>query len=300
MRSLLNAVGSLIRLPSRLEGSSVISFDCETTGLNTTPGYDRMVGYSVAWVDAHGETQSAYVPFRHATGKQVNERAALRMLERILYGRTVVFHHAKFDVAMLMNEGIDPSIFSLRDTQLMHYCWKSDCFDRGLKTLARDLLGRNPASFEDTVKGKLFAQLDPMDGYAYACDDAENTLDLYNLFMGSEAFEELGAVMEIEHNCVVPLIRMEQARVTVDVELLDTMLADKQGELDRITQELTNATGLSNLNSTAQWREYLFGAEGLAEYDDAWGLTDSGQLKVTKAVHKELAKELDESKLYLE
>lgn len=259
---------------------SLVAIDTETDGLNTTQGYNKICGISLSFDGELGY----YIPVRHTTGKNVSLQKTLMIVKNLINKCPVVFHNAKFDIPMLSNEGINFDNVDIHDTMLMSYCFDCSRMSHGLKALVLDLLEYKMQSFDDVTKGVLFCNLDAEQGADYAADDATCTFQLYNYFNDHEYFDDCRDAYEIERKVVSAVIAMEAQRVFVDTDLLAKTIISHTEVFNALKKDIEDLSGLSNINSVHQWRKYLY--EDLdVQYDENWGLTKTGEMKVTKMIH---------------
>jgi len=223
----------------KLSAADLICFDTETTSLDAMRA--EIVGVSFA-VEAK---VAAYIPLAHdypGAPVQLDRNAVLQALKPLLEdpARAKVAQHAKYDINVLANAGID--VAGVRhDTMLQSYVLNSTATRHDMDSLARRHLGYQTISFED-VAGKgarqiLFSQVDLETAGRYAAEDADITLRLHRaLWPRLESEATLAAVYrDIEMPLVPVLARMERTGVLVDVEALRA-----QGrELARRMQDLT-------------------------------------------------------------
>ena len=100
-----------------------VAVDCETTGLYPRDGY--ILGISVSYRKDHG----AYIL------TDIIDEAIEDLFQRLFDKKTVVFHNAKFDLAMLEYH-FNFKFPKFEDTMLLHYCLEEQPGTHGLKQLA--------------------------------------------------------------------------------------------------------------------------------------------------------------------
>jgi DNA polymerase-1 len=119
-------------------------------------------------------------------------------------------------------------------------------------------------SYEDVAgKGKAqvsFAEVPLEKAMEYACEDADYTLRLRDLFEPQLEEQELdGLFHELEIPLVPVLARMEANGIRIDVPFFQEMNRRLEGELEGLRDEIVGLAGEEfNLNSTPQLREILF------------------------------------------
>ena len=187
----------------------IIAFDTETTGL--TYGEDKIVGFSISldkWsgfyvpirhkvkheisekvdrLDENGnqvltkagrvsrmtKTTVSYTDYEH----NINPKEALDTLYEILVGaKRVLMHNSEFDLNMLKFEGYDIRKIRAFDNLILPYLYDPEATGMaGLKKLEQRVLGRTVPEFTEVLgkKCKNFGEVNPEDGYVYACYDKE-------------------------------------------------------------------------------------------------------------------------------
>ena len=192
-----------------------IAFDTETTGL--TYGEDKIVGFSIAldrWfgfyvpirhkiktevsemvdkLDENGnqvltkagrvsrvkKVTATYRDYDH----NVDPKEALDVLYEILTGaKRVLMHNSEFDLNMLKFEGYDITKIRAFDNLILPYLYDPEATGMaGLKKLEKRVLGREVPEFKEVLGKKCenFAEVNPEDGYAYACYDVTGLIGVY-------------------------------------------------------------------------------------------------------------------------
>ena len=233
-----------------------LSLDTETTG--TDPISAKLVGLSFS-VE---ENQAFYVPipqdFEEAQ-KIVNEFKSLYEDERILK----IGQNIKYDLMVLQNYGITlkGEIF---DTMIAHYLLQPE-LRHGMDYLAEVYLNYQTIHIEELIgpKGKNqknMADLPPSQVYEYACEDADITLKLKNVF--EPKLKEEGCYdlfREVEMPLMPVLAWMERNGVCIDTEALKETSALYTKEMNRLEEEIHALAGEPfNIASPKQVGEVLF------------------------------------------
>lgn len=136
----------------------------------------------------------------------------------------------------------------------------------GLKQLAHELFGENLPTFEETVAGKHFDELDPSDEktVSYAARDADFALRLYYKY--NEWFEEYipehrTIVEEVESPTSVYIGIMKANGLTLDIDLMKEYGNKADAEMKRLRDAIQLMTGGVNIGrsgNTNKLKEYLF------------------------------------------
>lgn len=233
-----------------------LSLDTETTG--TDPIDARLVGLSFSVK----ENQAFYVPIPNddeEAQKIVNEFKIVYEDERILK----IGQNIKYDLLVLQNYGITlkGEIF---DTMIAHYLLQPE-LRHGMDYLAEVYLKYRTIHIEELIgtKGKNqknMADLSPADIYEYACEDADVTLKLKNVFeplLEKEGCDRL--FREIEMPLMPVLAWMERNGVCIDSNALketSTLYTTKMNELEKEIHALAGCD--FNIASPKQVGEILF------------------------------------------
>ncbi len=127
----------------------IIAFDVETTGLNYKTNH--IIGFSIAYTLA-GEYKGFYFPLRHKAGVNVNFKKIKPKLKELLENEAItkVCHHAKFEMHMLHNEGIQ--LLGHEDTLLMVYCIDENRKNKQLKPLAKEFIHPSANYLEEQLQ----------------------------------------------------------------------------------------------------------------------------------------------------
>ncbi len=233
-----------------------LSLDTETTG--TDPIDARLVGLSFS-VE---EKQAFYVPipqdFEEAV-KIVNEFKPVYENEKILK----IGQNIKYDLMVLQNYGITlrGEIF---DTMIAHYLLQPE-LRHGMDYLAEVYLNYQTIHIEELIgpKGKNqknMADLSPQEIYEYACEDADVTLRLKNVFEPMLKEEGCDALFrDIEMPLMPVLAWMERNGVCIDTNALQETSHLYTARMQQLEQEIHELAGCEfNIASPKQVGEILF------------------------------------------
>lgn len=233
-----------------------LSLDTETTG--TDPIDARLVGLSFCVK----ENQAFYVPIPQEdeeAQKIVNEFKIVYEDERILK----IGQNIKYDLLVLQNYGITlkGEIF---DTMIAHYLLQPE-LRHGMDYLAEVYLNYRTIRIEELIgtKGKNqknMADLSPADVYEYACEDADVTLKLKNVFeplLKKEGCDRL--FREIEMPLMPVLAWMERNGVCIDSNALKETSILYTARMNELEKEIHELAGCDfNIASPKQVGEILF------------------------------------------
>ena len=208
------------------------------------------------------ENQAFYVPIPQdpeEAQKIVNEFKSVYEDERILK----IGQNIKYDLMVLQNYGITlkGEIF---DTMIAHYLLQPE-LRHGMDYLAEVYLNYQTIHIEELIgpKGKNqknMADLPPSQVYEYACEDADITLKLKNVF--EPKLKEEGCYdlfREVEMPLMPVLAWMERNGVCIDTEALKETSTLYTKEMNRLEEEIHALAGEPfNIASPKQVGEVLF------------------------------------------
>ncbi|MCA0907907.1 DNA polymerase I [Ruegeria marisrubri] len=253
-----------------------IAVDTETTGLNEMIA--DLVGISLC-VEA-GE--ACYIPLTHRDGAaddlfgsdalaegQMPLDEALTLLKPVLEDPSIIKigQNMKYDAKIFRRHGID--VAPIDDTMLMSYAMHGGEHGHGMDTLSERYLGHTPIPIKPLLgSGKSAITFDkvPIDeATAYAAEDADITLRLWQLFKPQLHRVQVTTVYETLERPLVPVLaEMEMHGIKIDRDVLSRMsnaFAQKMAGLEAEIHELAGEN--FNVGSPAQLGEILFEKMGL-------------------------------------
>ncbi|MBO7612452.1 MAG: DNA polymerase I, partial [Treponema sp.] len=259
-------------LDTKTNPSLEIAFDTETDGLDTHAS--GLVGFSLCVK----EGEAVYVPVVLPGGMFAEDTVAkedcLAQLERILKDQrvTLVMHNGKFDLEVLHTAGCiaaEKPACKIADTMVAAWLLDPDALGKspyGLEYLAETKLGLCGIEFNDIVqKGKTFADVPLEKAYRYGAEDADFTLQLWNILKKQMEAEGLN---DIFFKTEMPLLPILAAMENRGIHLDKKILSDYNVELSKIIEEkksliYSEAGHEFNIASTKQLQEVLFTERGL-------------------------------------
>lgn len=128
--------------------ASTVIVDTETSSL--FPFRDGKVLAGVVVKPLGGE--SFYIPFRHKNGGKNAPMRELKVLVAALRGRELVFHNAKYDLAVFYQEGHDLANEDVLDTIVLHRLVEEDEYSYALKSLAKQYIDKDAGKPELRLK----------------------------------------------------------------------------------------------------------------------------------------------------
>lgn len=274
----------------KLQRTSLISFDTETTSLDITQA--KIVGVSVA---VSGQ-EAAYIPFGHTyegVPQQLSEELVLGKLKPILENpsRLKIGHNLKYDKSVLSNHGINLEGIAF-DTMLEAYVLNSTENRYDLSSLSEKILEHKGISFTDLAgkgaKQKTFDQIPLEEASVYACEDAELTLKIHHK-LWPELAKEKGLVSvfrEIEMPLLSVLSRMEQKGVLIDTQELARQSNILGERITLLAESIYKQAGeVFNIDSPKQLQAILYEKMKLP----VLAKTPTGQASTAESVLQELA-----------
>jgi len=252
-----------------------VAVDTETTGLYPRDGY--VLGISMSYEKDHG----AYI-----NTDCIDEKAE-ELFQTLFNQKIVVFHNAKFDLAMLeYHFGFNFPRFE--DTMLLHYCLEEQPGTHGLKDLAMKFTAYGDYEkpmyewIEGYKKAHRVLKADftwdtiPFDVMkVYAAMDAVVTLLVFEKLY--PAVKNNNKLYNVYENILIPACRfltdVQDIGVPFDSERLEKSRALMQEDIDEAVDALYEFDAVKtferikgkefNPNSTVQLRELLFDFVGL-------------------------------------
>ena len=253
-------------LLAKIQAAELVALDTETTSLDEMRAEIVGLSFSVA------PGEAAYIPLTHNypdAPAQLPLDVVLARLQPWLENpaRAKLGQHVKYDRHVFANHGIEVQGLQ-HDTMLQSYVLEVHK-PHGLASLAERHVGRSGISYEDLCgKGAQqikFNQVDIVKAAEYACEDADQTLDVHRvLWPQLKANDKLRFIYELEMHSSESLYRIERNGVLIDAPTL----ARQSAELGaRIVQLETDAHALAgqlfNLGSPKQIGEIFFTKLGL-------------------------------------
>ena len=287
------AFDSLVTL---LESAPHFVIDTETTSVYWRQA--ELVGLSFA-VKAH---EAYYVPLTHSlegdelTTKQLDRNMVLTRLKPILENPNIgkIGQHLKYDAHILSFYDIDllgsihakPNNWAM-DTMLASYVINAAATRHGMDDLARHYLHTQTISFEDVAgKGAKQVSFDQVAidlASGYACEDADITYQLFELFSEKLAADENNAKLlhELEIPTAEILCQMEANGILIKRPFLNELSQRFDEEIIALEKRAYEVAGEAfNLGSPKQLGEMLFEKLGVA----GGKKTKSGQYSTGEAV----------------
>ena len=234
----------------------ILSLDTETTG--TDPIRAELVGMSFSYT----ENQAFYVPVpadRTEAQRIVDKfKPVFENPQTLKVGQNI-----KYDMLVLANYGVEIQ-GPMFDTMIAHYVLQPE-LHHGMDYLAEIYLHYETIKIEELIgpKGKNqknMRDLDPINIYRYACEDADVTLKLKNVLEKELKQNDAEALFrDIEMPLVPVLAYMERNGVRIDTEALKETSRHFTARMNQIEEEVHRLAGVEfNIASPKQVGEVLF------------------------------------------
>ena len=264
----------------RIKQKRLFAFDTETTGFN--PVFDKIVGFSLATE----EGVACYVPLAHISGhktdlfsapadneiQQLDFATVKKHLAPLFADKAIlkIGHNIKFDMHFFAQVIGENAVFApVEDTAVISYVLDSSTHGHGMDELAEIFLQYQTIKYEEVCgsgRDKItFDKVELNKALAYAAEDADVTLRLYNVLKPRLFAEKLLNVYESFDRPLIPVLKdMEQQGIMVDAQALHRLSSDFESRMRILETEIYNLAGEEfNLSSPKQIGEILFGKMGL-------------------------------------
>lgn len=280
----------------------MITIDFETKAIGPRPlRYPpEPVGVSIKW----GAEPSRYYAWGHLSGGNncTFEQAFTALEKAWMSGEPLLFHHAKFDIAVA-NECLGlpvPPWYLIHDTMFLIFLLDPHARTTALKPLAADMLGMPPDE-QDAVaqwiwahrqqilettgekvpsakKTGAFIWIAPGDLVGtYACGDTDRTFGLYQHMMPLVERYGMSEAYDRERQLMPILMEQERLGLRIDVARLERDVVTYQAAFKQVEDELRRFLGATGLNFDADKdvAEVLL-QRGIVPLDN-WTMTKGGK-----------------------
>ena len=302
-------VRDAVRLEAWVAGAveqGFVAVDTETTSLDAMSA--ELVGVSLALEPG----RACYIPLGHKTGMgdllggglapdQIPFETAIALLKPMLEDRSVlkIGQNLKYDWLVLVRHGIEIAAYD--DTMLISYALDAGKGGQGMDELSKRWLGHEPIPFKEIAgSGKSAITFDMVDierATAYAAEDADVTLRLWQVLKPRLVADRLTTVYETLERPMVPVLaRMERRGISVDRQMLSRLSGDFAQGMAALESEIHELAGETfNIASPKQLGEILFDKMSLEggkkTKTGAWG-TGAGVLEDLAAQGHDLPKKV--------
>ncbi len=261
---------------ARARSAGRVAVDTETDSLESVSA--RLIGVSLAVAPG----SACYIPLRHVDPgaqdgdmwsatppRQIPAAEAIAVLKPLLEDPCVlkIGQNIKYDVSVLSREGL--AVTPVDDTMLLSFALHAGIHGHGMDELSERYLSHAPIPFKDvcgTGKSQIGFDRVALDkATAYAAEDADITLRLWERFKPRLAREHVTTVYETLDRPLIPVLaEMERAGIRVDRDALSRLSSDFAQRMAALEAEAyEQAGGTFNMGSPKQIGDVLFGAMGL-------------------------------------
>ena len=254
--SVCDSMEKISDLSSRLSQLDAFCFDTETTDIN--PLIAQLVGISFSF----NLFEAYYVPFPQ------DKKLALEKLQKLIplfqdQKILKIGQNVKYDLQVLNNYNIilGGKIF---DTMIAHYLLQPE-LRHNLNYLSESYLKYKPVPIEELIGKKGSEQGNMRDvplGIIsdYACEDADLTWQLYQIFKEKLIQEGLQTLAEsVEFPLIKVISDMEIAGISLDTNSLKNYAVQLTEEINKLEKEIFGLAGQEfNISSPKQLGEILF------------------------------------------
>jgi len=241
-----------------LNKQSVIAVDTETSSL--FPLDTDLVGVSFSYAS----NKACYIPIAHKNINGLKKETVLKKIKPILEDSSIkkVGQNIKFDFIVLKKNNIE--INPIEDTMLISYVLDAGTNRHNLDTLSEIHLNHKTISYKELVgtgKNKLnFSDIALEKATAYAAEDADVTLRLYNFLKARLDQEKLNKIYESFEKPMVKLLsKLEFNGIRVDDVYLKKLSKNFSEKLKKIEKEIYSIAGKEfNIGSPKQLGEIIY------------------------------------------
>ncbi|SHO81575.1 DNA polymerase I [hydrothermal vent metagenome] len=251
----INNIDTLNSIIDGIDEDTIISFDTETTGLDTKIA--SIVGFSFSFNDI----DAYYVPISHnylGVEEQIELDDGLDAIKR-LFKFKIVGQNLKFDLSLLYNRYRFDKLTPYADTMLM--AWLIDSSSKvGLDFLSKKYFDYNMKPFKDMVKkGENFSSVDIDNASFYASEDAFITRKIYFRLLEilSPKLQEIAR--DIEYPFINILAKIERNGIKIDINQMSILEKRLDEQLKSLTLNIYTQAGEEfNIKSPKQLGMILF------------------------------------------
>ncbi len=246
---------------ARLQRAELVALDTETTSLDALRAEIVGISFSVQ------PGEAAYIPLAHSGPDAPAQLPLEQVLARLApwledAARPKLGQHSKYDRHVFANHGITVRGY-VHDTMLQSYVLEVHK-PHNLASLALRHTGRKGLDYEDLcgkgVHQIPFAQVAVPQAAAYACEDADQTLEVHRaLWPLLQAHAGLARIYALEMASSDTLFRIERNGVLIDAQLLAAQSQQLGARIVALEQEAYQLAGQPfNLASPKQLGEIFF------------------------------------------
>lgn len=244
-----------------LKKQDYLVIDTETTGLYSFNG-DKICGVAVSDLEAN----TFYFSFRHEQGYNLSESFISPLICILSGAKKSLFHNAKFDIHMLMNEGMTlPS--AIEDTLLASHILNENEDSHGLKQLGVKYIDPTSANEKDYLsdllvqskfkKGEIW-RLPSHEVAVYAEKDVYLTLKLMQFYRPYLEQWKLTELFEDLNRFELLICKMERAGIGIDLKKVTSYQEEANENVKYIRAKICALAGYEiNPASSHQLKKWL-------------------------------------------
>ncbi|EKE71339.1 DNA polymerase I [Celeribacter baekdonensis] len=266
----VSTMGALERWIDAIYARGYVAVDTETTSLDEMQA--ELVGISLCVEPG----TACYIPLGHTIGEddlfggsnlvdgQLAKSMVLDALKPVLEDDSIlkIGQNMKYDAKIFARNGVTVAPYD--DTMLMSYALHAGLHNHGMDTLSERYLDHVPIPTKKLLgSGKSMITFDKVEinkAVAYAAEDADVTLRLWQVFKSKLHTEQVTTVYETLERPLSPVLaRMEMAGVMVDRDVLSRMSNAFAQKMAGLEAEIHDLAGENfNVGSPKQLGEILF------------------------------------------
>ena len=256
--SIINDMDSLEKIVKILQKQDRFVFDLETDSLDTftarIAGIALSIGANAAW----------YIAVNHPDSN-LNPEDVFSRIRTVFKDKKIkkIAQNIKFDTMIMRQNGIEVENLYF-DTMIASFLINSSSSQHNLDTLASEYLDYHMIPIEELIgtgkNQKKMTDLKISDVYEYACEDADITWRLMEIFAPKLKELELESLFfDLEMPLVEVLIEMEEQGVSLDLDLLNSLSDELTEKIQSLEKKIYDQVGEKfNLNSPLQLGTILF------------------------------------------
>jgi len=275
----------LDELIKKLNEKSIISVDTETSSLN--PQEADLVGISICYK----ANEAFYIPVGHKEKTELKKDLVLKKLKPILEDSSIkkVGQNIKYDFIIFKNNSIE--LNPVDDTMLLSYTLDAGNNRHNMDILSELHLGHKTISYKEIVgSGKKqlnFSEVDLKSATAYAAEDADITLRLYEILSERVSEEKLDKIYDVFEKPMIKILsKLETAGIKVDDVYLKKLSKKFEERLIKIEKEIFKISGKEfNIGSPKQLGEIIYNDLKIAKLKK----TKKGSLATSAKILEDLA-----------
>ena len=238
---MIKVVTSAQPIIDAIADASICIIDTETSSLKPFRDGKILAGIGVK---ARGG-QAFYLPVRHKDKSKQGTIKDVAALCSALHGKALVFHNPKFDMAVLLQDGIDISAEHVYDTVVTTRLVRENEPNYELKRLGKSVLGREDAA-EPERQLKAYMRKAEIETYdkipvgtiaPYVEQDLILTEDLFDYAIPLLWERGLGELLELERRLTRILFVMECVGFKMDQEYIDREYKSVKKIVDDMEQQ---------------------------------------------------------------